>query len=94
VNEAKSDTIQLFVNGEQLAEFIVDRMSVQITRHEVLIRGECRDTYADKVLLDSDALERLGYQPDGSDLPEPVPLHQSYWSRLRRWMRVGEEKQQ
>jgi hypothetical protein len=74
--ERKSDTIELMVNGELLAEFIVDRLSVQITRREVFIRGECRDTYADKVFLNSDALEALGYAPDGSDLP---PVRRRWW---------------
>lgn len=79
--EGKSDTVALWVNGELLAEFIVDKLAVQITRHEVLIRGECRDTYADKVLLNSDVLEALGYAPDGSDVPNPP-------SRWRRFMQA------
>jgi len=81
--EKKSDTIALHVNGELLAEFIVDRLSIQITRHEVDIRGECRDTHEDRVMLNSAALERLGYAPDGSDIPECVPV--SWWRRLVRW---------
>ncbi len=78
--ERKSDTIELRINGEALAEFIVDRLSIDITRRQVLIRGVCRDTYADKVLLNGDALEGLGYAPDGSDLPEPSP----WWRRAFR----------
>ena len=80
--EKKSDTIALHVNGELLAEFIVDRLSIQITRHEVAIRGECRDTYEDKVFLNSAALERLGYTPDGSDIPPVLPVKASWWRRL------------
>ena len=74
--ERKSDTIEIHVNGRILAEFIVERMSVQITRHQVLVRGVCRDTYADKVLLNADALEDCGYAADGSDIPQP------WWRRL------------
>lgn len=79
--ERKSDTIELRVNGEILAEFIVDRLHIDLTRYEVLIRGECRDTYADKVFLNSDALEAFGYEPDGSDIPEPA--QPSWWQRIR-----------
>lgn len=80
MTDGKSDTITLHVNGELLTEFIVDHLAVQITRREVLIRGKCRDTHEDKVLLSSVALETLGYAPDGSDLPEPV--RPSWWHRL------------
>ncbi len=69
--ERKSRTVQLRVDGEPLAEFIVDGFSVEITRHLVSIRGVCRDTYEDKVFLNSELLESYGYAPDGSDLPEP-----------------------
>jgi len=80
MTEPKSRTIELLVDGEPMAEFIVDRLSVQITRHEVIIRGDCRDTYEDKVLLNAETLEQLGYQPDGSDIPLPV---KPWWRRLQ-----------
>lgn len=72
MSEPKSRTIELRVDGEILAEFIGDHFSVEITRYQVSVVGSCRDTYQDKVLLNSDALERFGYAPDGSDLPEPA----------------------
>lgn len=84
--ERKSRTIELRVDGEMLAEFIVDGLSVEITRHLVTIHGVCRDTYEDKVFLNSEALESCGYAPDGSDLPEP---HKPWWRHALRVLGVS-----
>jgi hypothetical protein len=77
--ETKSDTIEIRVNGELFCEFIVDHMSIEVTRREVLLRGRCRDNYADKVMFSSEALDRLGYALDASDIP---PVRRTW---LRRW---------
>lgn len=79
MSEPKSRTIELWVDGEPLAEFIVTNLNVDITRHEVLIRGAVRDAFEDKVLLNSDALAQFGYAPDASDLPEPA---RPWWRHL------------
>ncbi|SHQ50896.1 hypothetical protein [Mycobacteroides abscessus] len=83
--ECKSDTIEVRVNGVPLTEFIVNRLSIQITRREVLIRGECTDTQADKVLLNDEALESLGYSPDLSSLP---PVNLPWLKRLAEGLRA------
>lgn len=69
--EKISEEVLVVVNGDELINFRADKVNIEITRHQVVITAACRDTYEDKVLINSEAMEALGYKRDLSNIPAP-----------------------